>query len=190
MAGALSRLEATGSGLAPPQFRLRTLMLAITLCGVLFALMATLSALASALLLFFLSLVAAHVVGNVIGTRLRDATSGSLADDDTPRPARLALRLPVPTVRRLRERTGISRTMVVTAAIGALLGGTSGGFVLAECVGERASIAGLGLGTFSSAVLGGFCGFLLSSFLSVFSRAMTEALGEPAAAPAEGQSML
>jgi len=190
MASAHSRPIDSGSALHPPQFRLRTLMLAITLCGVLFGLMSALSALACTLLLFFLTLVAAHVLGNVIGNRLRDETSGSLEAEDAQRPARLALRLPVPTAQRLRERTGISRTMVVTAAIGAVLGGTSGGFVLAECVGQRANFAGIGLGTFSSAVLGGFFGFLLSSFLSVFSRALGEALGDPAAVPGEGKSGL
>jgi hypothetical protein len=80
----------------------------------------------------------------------------------------------------LQERTGINRNLIVIAALGAMVGGTTGGLGLLATLGERASLAALGLGIVSSAVLGGFFGFLSSSFCLVFSQALGEALGDPA----------
>ena len=178
MAGPIKNSDAPSLTLGRPQFCLRTLMLMVTLCGVLFALMSALGGLWSLMLILFLSLAAAHVLGNAIGTQLRDATGRHPRPADAAEPYD-ATSPPVPPAQRLQERTGIHRKMVVVAALGAILGGTSGGLVLLATLGERASLASLGLGIGSSAVLGGFFGFLLSSFCLVFSRALSEALGDP-----------
>ncbi len=172
----------SGLGRVRLQFGLRSLMLAITLCGILFAAMSALGALWSATLILFLSLAAAHVVGNALGTQLRDAGSRQPGPVEPAVPFDAA-RPPVPTAQRLRERTGVSRGMLVIAAIGGLAGGTLGGVALAATLGEQASLAAFALGVVSSAVLGGFFAFLSSSFCFVFSRALGEALGDPAVRP-------
>ena len=64
---------------ARPQFCLRTLLGGVTLCGGLFALMAALGPVWSGVLILSLSLVAAHVIGNSLGSRLRDAASREIA---------------------------------------------------------------------------------------------------------------
>jgi hypothetical protein len=161
-----------------PQFCLRTLMLSVTLCGVLFALMSALGGLWSIMIVLFLSLVVAHIFGNALGTQLRDANQRQPRPADRAEPYDAASP-PVPTAQRLREHTGISRKLLVFAALCALVGGTLGGCGLVFMLGEQASVAAIGLGIASSAVLGGFFGFLLSSFCVVFSRALGEALGDP-----------
>jgi hypothetical protein len=178
MAGLVNKHDEPSLTWGRPQFCLRTLMLSITLCGVLFAAMSALGGLWSIMLILFLSLAAAHVFGNALGTQLRDANSRHPRPADTAEPYDAASP-PVPPAKRLRERTGIDPKPLIIAGLGAIVGGTSGGLLLMAALGERASLAALGLGIVSSAVLGGFFGFLLSSFCLVFSRALGEALGDP-----------
>ncbi len=64
---------------------------------------------------------------------------------------------------------------------GALIGAEFGGLGLAAIY-PRASVAAVTLGVVSSAVLGGFAGFLASSFLSVVRQALAEAHRGAAAA--------
>ena len=178
MAGLTKNSDEPSLAFMRPQFCLRTLMLSVTLCGVLFALMSALGGLWSIMLVLFLSLAVAHVLGNVLGTQLRDATHRQPRPADRAEPYDAASP-PVPTAQRLREHTGISRKLLIVAALCAMVGGTLGGCGLMFTLGERASLAAIGLGIVSSAVLGGFFGFLLSSFCLVFSRALGEALGDP-----------
>src|SRR5690349_20745099 len=61
--------------LQPPQFRLRTLMIVTAACCGLFALFSVVSLLLSTFIVLFLVLIGAHIVGNALGTRLRDGAS-------------------------------------------------------------------------------------------------------------------
>ncbi len=76
--------------LRPPRFTLRTLWIVITALCCLFAVMASLSALWSAMLLLFLCLIAAHVLGNSLGTKLRDHTNRQIRVARAARPQRVA----------------------------------------------------------------------------------------------------
>ncbi len=113
----------------------------------------------------------------------RDAAGQSSRPAAAERPYDAA-RPPVPPARRLQEKTGVNRLLLVLAALGAVAGGTVGAVVLVAVLGDDTSVAALALGVVSAAVLGGFFAFLLSSFCFVFSRALGEALGDPAAAGA------
>ncbi len=62
--------------LGPPRFSLRSLFLAVTALGCLFGAMAALGSFWSLVILLFAALVAAHVIGNAVGTRLRIARQG------------------------------------------------------------------------------------------------------------------
>ena len=64
-----------GSALDPPRFSLRGLMLAVSAVCCLFGLLTAVGLFWSAILLFFLSLILAHVLGNALGTALRDRSS-------------------------------------------------------------------------------------------------------------------
>jgi len=119
------------------------------------------------------ALVAAHVVGNALGTRLRDEVSPQWNQKPEPAaPQPIHMRQAV-AERRLRERTPLGRVIHITSGGAALVGAVLGGLALAFWT--EASAAGWLVGTFSSAVLGGFFGFMLASFLEMTLRAWWQA---------------
>jgi hypothetical protein len=156
-----------GRPLKVPQFCLRTLLAVIGILAVLFSVMGTIGPMASAGLLLILTVVGLHVVGNALGTSLREGAPQRTADRpamDRPeqRPTPVHDGLPVS---RLRERTPVGWIIRATTLIGAGVGGWLGVIVLAEWT--EGSDTGLVVGTVSLAVLGGFFGFLLGSFLKM-----------------------
>ena len=164
----------------PPQFGLRALLISITALSVLFALMTTIGAWPSLVLGLGLVLVAAHVFGNALGTTLRDQGSAARPDEATePLQHSFARRMiTIAPSRRLTETTCISRTTRAMTVIGIVAGGMLGGAGLAALNWEHITWAGIGLAIFSSAVLGGFGGFLSSSFVTIARHAWREALDE------------
>jgi hypothetical protein len=156
-----------------PQFRLRTLMLAVTGCCVLFELMKEIGPLPSVGLCFVLVLVGLHVAGNAIGTTVRDETSRGLAAE-RPQPATPALKRTANSPSRLRERTPLGSMVFVLTGLGAALGGSLGS--LAYAYWTDVNFAGLIVGSISAAILGGFFGFLTSSFSKMIFRAWRQAL--------------
>jgi predicted lipid-binding transport protein (Tim44 family) len=169
--------------LRPPRFTLRTLWIVMTALCCLFAVMASLGALWSAMLLLFLCLIAAHVVGNSLGTKLRDHTNQQIRFARAARPQRVAEAVAsgVTAPEQLTRRAKLNRITLLMAIGGALVGAEFGGLGLAALY-PRASIAAVTLGVISSAVLGAFAGFLASSFLSVVRQALAEAHRGAAAA--------
>jgi hypothetical protein len=164
-------------GLSPPRYSLRTLLVVVTLCGCLFGVMATVGMFYSAMLALFLSLVGAHVVGNSLGTKLRDQTTQQIDAARAARPPAPAMSLPRDLAnppRRLTERARLHRITLVMGIGGAMLGGELGGVGLSATYPE-APISAVALGVVSSATLGAFVGFLTSSFLSVVRQALAEA---------------
>jgi hypothetical protein len=170
------------AGLGPPRFTLRTLLLAVTAMGCLFGLMTVLGSLWSMAILFFSCLIMGHVLGNSLGTTLRDRASRrvtreqGLAFSSVP-PAIVKLEVAAPG--RLSQRARLNRITLVMTFGGALAGGTLGG-TLSALIYPDAGAAAVGLGVVSSAVLGAFVGFAASSFVSVARAALGEALRDPA----------
>lgn len=163
--------------LVAPRFTLRTLLLSVGGLSVLFAVMSMLGTTASVLLIWMLLLVAAHVVANAWGVRAPHAREEIRADDRAPDPRPLP-RLPAP-LPRLAGHFGIGKLMIAATCLGAVVGGIAGGYVLGRIYWPQVSIAAILLGTLSAAVLGGFFGFMISSFLQVFAKALSEATTEP-----------
>ena len=163
----------SGSALKPPQFTLRMLLVAITIAGGLFAVLAAIGAVWSVAVLFLLLLIAAHVIGNSMGTRLRDSSSRQIVANQAPATSRPAADFAT-TPRRLAERNRLHWITAVIATSGALAGGYFGGSALAASY-PTASNAALTLGVVSSGVLGGFLGFVVSSFVSVARQAWHDA---------------
>jgi hypothetical protein len=155
------------------QFNLRTLLLVVALLAIVFAIARLGGWGAVAAAGTFGALVLAHVIGNALGTRLRDEISPQL----NPKPAP-----PEPAVivrrwegkRRLHERTPLSRLISITSGGAAVVGAVLGGSALAAWT--SAGVSGWLVGTVSSAVVGGFVGFLLSSFLDMTFRALSQAM--------------
>jgi hypothetical protein len=153
-------------------------MLWVALAGGLFAVLSRVGPLWSAAIIWFLILAAGHVLGNVWGShasRLRtssdDDQSGSAALQ-SPRPVTFA-----PTT-RLCEKSQLGWIMPTVTIVAALIGGAAGGFALIWLHWGEVALAGLLVGTISAAILGGFFGFLTSSFVEVSARAFNEAAGE------------
>lgn len=128
-----------------------------------------------------LASLAAHVAGNALGTRMREATDRDLARTAGVRTWADAMPAATPTH---LERTGsLGRLVPVAAGVGAVCGaviGTASLLALTGC-----SWAGAALGGMSSAVIGGLFGFLLASFVEILRTSLCEAIAaERASAPA------
>jgi hypothetical protein len=75
--------------------------------------------------------------------------------------------------RRLHQRSPLGRIIQVTSGGAALMGALMGGAALAFWT--TTSLSGWFVGTLSSAVVGGFVGFLLACFLEMTIRAWWQA---------------
>ena len=171
-----------------PQFRLRTLFLVTTVCGAFFAILGAIGFLASVGLIVVLSIVCLHVLGNVLGRKLREHSPVGMYDEAS-QPISFSHRPIEPVAAlassRLFERTSVGWTMRVFCATGALAGGTLGAVAL--CLWDAIRLPGIVLGGISSAVVGAFFGFLIGSFLEMALRAWWQAASEPKLAnPPEG----
>jgi hypothetical protein len=126
-------------------------------------------------LCFFLVLVVLHAAGNALGTSLREGANRELAADEKfPQPAAPAPELVANSPSRLREQTPLGSLVFVLTGLGAALGGSLGS--LAYAYWTDANAAGLIVGSISAAILGGFFGFLASSFSKIIFRAWRQAL--------------
>jgi hypothetical protein len=157
-----------------PQFRLRSLMLAVTGFCVLFALMREVGPLASTGLCFFLLLIVLHVAGNALGTSLCDDASRDAAEQPRETPIAAVAAQVENSPSRLRERTSLGRTVVFLTAFGAALGGSLSS--LAYAYWTDVQTGGLIVGSLSAAIVGGLFGFMTSSFCKMIFRAWRQAL--------------
>ena len=156
------------------QFQLRTLFVGVGLLGVVFGIARMGGWGVSLALVTFIALAAAHVIGNVLGTRLRDEVSPQL--NQTPAHLPHAVDLDQRRIEgRLNQRTPLGRIIRVTSGGGAILGAIFGGMALAAWT--SAGPTGWLVGALSSAALGGFFAFLLASFLEMALRAWWQAAG-------------
>jgi len=163
--------------LKPPQFSLRTLLIVTTAAAALLALMTAVGTVWSLAILFFALLLAAHVVGNSLGTRLRDGGRGrSTRPADWATAGNVRQRSPsaLPSPTRLRERSRLHWINLVLTLGGMVAGGYYGGTGLAATYPEATTAAHM-LAYVSSGVLVGFAVFAVSSFLSVVRQALSEA---------------
>ncbi len=130
----------------------------------LFALMTALGMLWSLVLALGLGLVLAHVLGNSLGTRLRNSATRQTAvarqSSPTTVPPLSSLIAAGPT--RLTRRAKLNRITLIMTVGGALVGAELG--ALGSTLIYPEAVAAAVLGVISAAVLGGFAGFLSSSF--------------------------
>ncbi len=161
-----------------PQFSLRTLLCWMAGLCVLFAVLAQLPLVWALTAVWFLLLIAAHVVGNALGTRLRDVGAvGPDGDAEPPPPAQPTRKLqPQPEASKLHQRTPLGRVMFAVAALGACLGGSLGGNAAAFATGDSMTFSGLAVATISSGVMGALFGFLAASFLSVLTTSILQGM--------------
>lgn len=164
----------------PPQFGLRSLLLAMAVVAALCAVMQAVGMYAFLVLLFFLGLICAHVVGNALGTRLRAqgdrlARGGARWGDPPPTSGRLPAQI---SGSRLAKHGQLPRALRGCILLGAGAGGLTGGSLITIVCREHITTPGILLAVISSAALGGLAGFLAGSFYSVARGALHEALGK------------
>lgn len=169
-------------GLKPPRFGLAALFVAVAVLGLMFAVIHYVGMLGSAIAILFLLCVAAHVVGNAIGTRLRDIGSQPTSDSKAPH-GRRRFRDVMPSefapMSRLRERSSLGKRNIVITVCGAMIGGVLGGAALQWLSAGHSTWQIIGLGICASAVLGGIWTFAASSFIQVMLSAWFHASREP-----------
>jgi hypothetical protein len=171
------------SALPPPQFGLRTLLLAVTACAILAALSQWVSPIVVACVAFLMLTVMAHVAGNFLGTRLRalgssqqpdDADAGSLQHGS----GKLS-RFGFAPATRLGQRYSLGWPIVVAATSG-VVAGAAGGTVW-TLVSSRGPIGWLNIavGGLAFAVLGGIIAFAAFGFVQVGLSALRQAHSDP-----------
>ncbi len=160
------------------KFRLRQMFFVVTMLCVLATLLVSTSGAWPMVILTATLLVAAHIVANLIGTRLRDTSAEIVrwrnADPKrvpdlplaTPLPHdRLALGLPPETnlANFGRFIRGLKWFLLAGLSLGAILGST----ILALTIGYRIGWAGWVVGTISGGVLGTWLAFLSVVFTAI-----------------------
>jgi hypothetical protein len=167
---------AMNGGRRRAQFSLRALLLGVTVAAVLCGLVVSVSPLWTLVIGWFFVLVVGHVLGNWLGTRLRqrrqvrDAALDGTDEQPDCGPIHYA-----PTS-RLRHHVALGRSMFISTAISTVAGCALGVVYLVR-YSEHVTISGLAVGAISAAVIGGVFGFLTSAFVTVTMCAIHEASG-------------
>ena len=159
-------------GLSPPQFGMRQLFLFMLVVALLLVAVKSLDPLLSFTLVLLALSIFAHVAGNAIGTKLRDQRKEIAPPKGTTRKAEARDFAPAT---QLSERKPLGWVMKILTTLGAVVGGTAGGWFLANQAGDKATIANVTLAVLSCGVLGGFFGFWMSSFLQIALTAVWQA---------------
>jgi hypothetical protein len=165
---------------APWQFSVATMLLAIGLLALGFALGKLPMGHAGLMLIVLVLLIAAHVLGNALGIYLRDQSPLDRQQEPLPIHAQPLqcepCRLPVEAPTHMQQRNYPGWWVVASLVVG-VAGGGVGGARLFWSWYDQAWSSWL-LGTLSAAVIGGIFCFILSSFLVMSYRAWKEATRE------------
>ena len=161
----------------PFQFSVRTLLIAVTVLSFLLAIMRWHPTFGT-ILAWTVLLVAAHMMATAWGTRHRrlhpDAQPGANDDSRPVSASSESIAFAPPTPLHWRTRLGwLTGGCVI---VGAITGGVLGTAVLVYAYWPMLSWPALGLGVCSACILGGFLGFIASTFLGISLRAWRAAI--------------
>lgn len=154
---------------------MRSLLLLVTACGVIFAASHWLPPIWVAALVLLAFSIFAHVAGNAIGTRLREI--GSRKDNrayELQPAARGEPRFAPAT--RLGQRQHLGWPIVIATFSGIILGGIGGGLWTFLTASREMPIAAIGLGVIAFAALGGILAFATVGFTQVLLGAIWQAM--------------
>jgi len=160
------------------RFGLRQLLLFVALLSLLFAAMELADGPWSLVILGAAVLVGAHVLGNLIGTRLRDSAAVRRRHGAEAQQLPLHSHHSTPYAQALKEHQLRSNTCLAAFGwrrrwlrwfliAGVMVGAAAGATIINFSLGTRVGWAGWIVGTISSGVLGFWVAFLASSFGSI-----------------------
>lgn len=168
--------ENAAARLPPPRFGMRTILMVVTIIGMLLGLAVGVSPYVAAVACLFTLAIAAHMAGNAIGMQLQqlgnqerrskpkgEAASASLSETDFA-PAT-----------QLRHHKPLSAGIFITTSIGAGGGLLLGAVFFAALLWNEISLLLVASGAIAFAILGGIAAFLFSSFLTVLLGACQQA---------------
>lgn len=164
--------------MAPWQFGLRTLLLLMASMSLLFLVMGTVGLVWSVALVWFLVLVAGHIIGNALGTRHPQHPVFEPNGPSPLEPAPLSAPKPLaadPAAVRLRHKTSFGPLDLILITAAGILGGGLGAAALWATYWNRFGYSALVVGGVSSAVIGALLGFLCVSFARVALMAISDA---------------
>ena len=171
------------SRLRPPRFGLKTLLWLVTALAICFASIGYLGSHATALLILFALAVLAHVVGNAMGTQLRDLGSQRAVDRADPTAGggkfRPLTESDFAPATRLRDRVPLGRPLTIVTLLGTVCSGVGGGFLFMRLMRPPIQMTNVALGFIAAAVLGGIWTFAAASFLQVAAGAIWQARQDP-----------
>lgn len=172
--------------LRPPQFGLRALLAMVTVCGVLLALRQWLDPIWIFAIAFFAVSIFCHIVGNAIGTQLRqigDVPERSPHDE----PLRAVRVAPKPQdfapATRLSQRQSLGWAIIIASSVGATSGAIGGGFWTFLSSRGPVGPVDIFVGVIAFAVLGGLAAFAVFGFAQVLLGAIWQALHGPSHSP-------
>ena len=169
--------------LPPPQFTLRTLIGIITLLAVLFSLVNVVHPVVMAGLVLLGLLIAAHVAGNVIGTRLREMGDRPMTKEGREVPPRRfdghVDRASFAPPSDLARRISLGLPILIVTTAGVLTGGIGGGLWGYLSAGSDGWL-NIVVGCVAFGFLGGFGSFAAFSFTQVMLGAIRQASRSPA----------
>lgn len=163
--------------LKPPQFRLRTLLLGVGVCAVVFTSFQWLSPLGIVGVLFLMLCIAGHIAGNAIGTQLRENGDHPLPppDEETRRQLyRPATAAEIGEATQLSRASSLGWVQWLATLVGILSGGIGGG-VGAALLSRKFDESIVLLGVLAFATLGGIAAFVAYSFVQVGWNAILQA---------------
>ena len=170
--------ESRGAGEQPWQFRVRTTLIVLVVASVLFTILRMVGILWSVIVVWILLLVAAHVIANAWGTRQRSRRASRRAVTDiaaSQRSIDAEFKEQLAPATRLCKNTNSGWLTLACTVVGIVIGGSSGTLALASLYYYKIDNRAVALGGVSAAVIGGFAGFLLSTFTRIAAHAWHEA---------------
>lgn len=165
----------------PVQFNLKTLLIAMTLLAVGFALTQWFSPIVVAAIIFLALTVLAHMAGNAIGTRLQRQRHTTKAADRPAASVPLAVSpkqlAAQPT--KLAHAHSLGWPVLAISLGGALLGGSLGGYWSLLSGGSKATLFTISVGVIALGLIGGMMAYIAGSFLQVAVSSLWHALDTP-----------
>jgi hypothetical protein len=172
----------TTVALKPPQFRLRTMLLGVALVCVLLVVMISIGMFWAMGLLMLILLIVAHVVGNSLGTQLRDHGSRitTAAEDPNKLSATAVSAQPWqrPLAGRMQEKEPVGWLLIALSVIGAIASGIVGGLAISSLYWDKIGAGGIVIATLAAGVIGGMAVFLTGTFIDMVRRVWREATAE------------